>query len=127
MTRHPTAGYGENLGIPLVNRHAYDGTADSISSATTARAQEQRGHQEATSDLPTRRKPLKDVSRDLSPFDVAALIINKMIGTGIFTAPFTVLINSKSKSIAIGLWICGFLYTVLRYGYPPRLVKHRVS
>ncbi|KAF0322401.1 hypothetical protein GQ607_010279 [Colletotrichum asianum] len=37
-----------------------------------------------------------------------------MIGTGIFSSPFYVLINSPNKTTAIGLWICGYIYTILR-------------
>lgn len=53
--------------------------------------------------------------RTLSSWDVAALIVNKMIGTGIFTGPSMVLQLTLNKNVAIGLWILGLLYTILRY------------
>jgi hypothetical protein len=53
--------------------------------------------------------------RELSTWDVASLIINKMIGTGIFTAPWTVLSMTKSPGLALGLWIIGFIYTGIRF------------
>lgn len=56
----------------------------------------------------------------LNARDVAAFIINKMIGTGIFVSPATVLILTRSKSEAIGLWIAGFLYVLVRYVILPR-------
>lgn len=57
----------------------------------------------------------KETRRDLDWKDVAALIINKMVGTGIFTGPLTVLLATNSKAIALTLWVLGFAYTVLRY------------
>ncbi|KAK9780537.1 putative Amino acid transporter transmembrane domain-containing protein [Seiridium cardinale] len=57
--------------------------------------------------------PRVDAPRTLTQWDVAALIINKMIGTGIFTGPYTVLVDTHSKSIAMGLWAMGFGYTIL--------------
>jgi hypothetical protein len=53
-------------------------------------------------------------ARPLSQWDVASLIINKMIGTGIFTAPPTVLLMAGSPGLAFGLWILGFAYTIVR-------------
>lgn len=44
-----------------------------------------------------------------------SLIVNKMIGTGIYTAPTTVLLLTNSKQISLGLWAVGFVYTVMRY------------
>jgi hypothetical protein len=53
--------------------------------------------------------------RNLSTLDVAALIANKMIGTGIFTGPSIVLQLTLNKNLAIGLWTLGLFYTVLRW------------
>ncbi|ETS82445.1 hypothetical protein PFICI_04321 [Pestalotiopsis fici W106-1] len=64
-------------------------------------------------DAPHDADPRVDAPRTLTQRDVAALIINKMIGTGIFTGPYTVLINTQSKSVAMGLWAVGFGYTIL--------------
>jgi hypothetical protein len=65
-------------------------------------------------DDPHDADPRVDAPRTLTQRDVAALIINKMIGTGIFTGPYTVLVSTQSKSIAMGLWAVGFGYTILR-------------
>lgn len=51
--------------------------------------------------------------RNLSSWDVAALITNKMIGTGIFTGPSIVLQFTLNKKLAIGLWAFGMVYTLL--------------
>lgn len=56
----------------------------------------------------------KETRRDLHALDVACLIINKMVGTGIFAGPFSVLQATNNKRIAIVLWIIGFVYTLLR-------------
>jgi len=56
-----------------------------------------------------------EAPRYLDWMDVAALIINKMVGTGIFTGPLTVLQATQSKSAAVTLWVLGFLYTVIRF------------
>ena len=53
--------------------------------------------------------------RKLTWWDVAALIINKMIGTGIFSGPPTVLLYTGKKSTALWLWAAGFVYTLIRY------------
>jgi hypothetical protein len=58
--------------------------------------------------------PLPLPARPLSQRDVASLIINKMIGTGIFTAPPSVLLMARSRSLAFGLWLLGFAYTIVR-------------
>ena len=51
----------------------------------------------------------------LGSFDVFALIVNKMIGTGIYTAPTTVLLLTGDKQLSLGLWGVGFVYTIMRY------------
>ena len=70
------------------------------------------------------RRAIIKYERDLTSWDAAALIINKMVGTGIFVAPPTVLLNTGSKRVALGLWSAGFVHTLLRYvpykNNPPR-------
>jgi hypothetical protein len=56
-----------------------------------------------------------DIPRPLNWQDVAALIINKMVGTGIYTTPSAVLLLTRSKGEALGLWIIGFVYTLIAY------------
>jgi hypothetical protein len=51
---------------------------------------------------------------DLNSWDVAALIINKMIGTGIFTTPGLVLNLTQNKASSIGLWVAGGAYAFIR-------------
>ncbi|KAF2474440.1 uncharacterized protein BDR25DRAFT_122014 [Lindgomyces ingoldianus] len=50
---------------------------------------------------------------NLTVIDVAALILNKMVGTGIFTTPGTVLAFTRSKGISVGLWAVGGLWSSL--------------
>jgi len=50
----------------------------------------------------------------LDRWDVAALIINKVVGTGIFTGPPMVLLYTQNKVEAMLLWILGLMYTYLR-------------
>jgi len=51
----------------------------------------------------------------LDRWDVAALIINQMVGTGIFTGPPMVLMYTQNKVEAMLLWILGLMYTYLRW------------
>ncbi|KFY10415.1 hypothetical protein V491_07659 [Pseudogymnoascus sp. VKM F-3775] len=51
--------------------------------------------------------------RDLGMFDVAALIMNKMIGTGIFTTPGLVLSLTGNKRTSVILWIFGGIWALL--------------
>lgn len=53
--------------------------------------------------------------RDLGIIDVAALIINKQIGTGIFTTPGLVLSLTGSKMTSIIMWFCGGIWASLWY------------
>lgn len=49
----------------------------------------------------------------LTVFDVAALVLNKQIGTGIFTTPGTVLLSTQSKGLSVGLWTLGGFWTLM--------------
>lgn len=51
---------------------------------------------------------------ELTWFDVFSLIVNNLIGTGIFTAPASVYLLTGQKSLALGLWGIGFFYSVVR-------------
>ncbi|KAH6692147.1 amino acid permease-domain-containing protein [Leptodontidium sp. 2 PMI_412] len=55
----------------------------------------------------------RDTPRPLNSRDVCAFIVNKMVGSGIYTAPPVVLLLTKSKGEALGLWFIGFLYTLI--------------
>ena len=56
-----------------------------------------------------------DTPRPLNSRDVCAFIVNKMVGTGIYTTPPVVLLLTRSKGEALGLWFVGFVYTLVRY------------
>ncbi|KAJ4061423.1 hypothetical protein NW756_002862 [Fusarium oxysporum] len=46
-------------------------------------------------------------------FDVFSLIVNKMIGTGIYTSPTAVFLLTGNKSLTLGLFAVGFLYCLM--------------
>ena len=50
---------------------------------------------------------------NLNVLDVASLILNKMIGTGIFTTPGTILLLNHSKGLTVALWALGGPYCLL--------------
>lgn len=50
----------------------------------------------------------------LGSFDVFALIVNKMVGTGIYTAPATVFLMTGNKNLTLVLFILGFAYSLMR-------------
>ena len=52
--------------------------------------------------------------RELMWFDVSCLIINKMIGTGIFVSPAIVVFLVGSKWAALLMWIAGASYSFAR-------------
>jgi hypothetical protein len=54
----------------------------------------------------------------LTEISVACLIINKMIGTGIYTTPGIVLLLCGNKILALFLWLFGGLYSYLRFAIP---------
>ncbi|KAL1599634.1 hypothetical protein SLS60_007437 [Paraconiothyrium brasiliense] len=64
---------------------------------------------------PLEPEPLIQVPwhRELTWQDVSALIVNKMIGTGIFTGPPAVLMCTGRKDTALAIWAAGFMYTLL--------------
>lgn len=53
------------------------------------------------------------VAGALTSFDVFAFVVNKEVGTGIFTAPSLVLALTGSREKAIILWAVGFGYSVI--------------
>lgn len=52
--------------------------------------------------------------RSLGFVQCSSLMINQMIGTGIFTTPGFVLLLVKSKQISLVLWAVGGIYSLLR-------------
>jgi hypothetical protein len=47
--------------------------------------------------------------------DVASVIINKMVGTGIFTVPGQVLVSTGDKGTSLVLWAMGGIWTAAWY------------
>lgn len=72
------------------------------------------------SQLPT----FRDTPRPLNSRDVCSFIINKMVGTGIYTTPPVVLLLTRSKAEALGLWFVGFVYTLIRYALAKLCIWH---
>jgi hypothetical protein len=52
--------------------------------------------------------------RSLGFMQCSSLMINHMIGTGIFTTPGNVLHSVKSKPISLVLWAVGGAYSMIR-------------
>lgn len=52
--------------------------------------------------------------RSLGSVQCSSMMINQMIGTGIFTTPGYVLQLTKSKPLALGLWVVVGIYSLLR-------------
>ncbi|KAK6532031.1 hypothetical protein TWF694_003194 [Orbilia ellipsospora] len=67
-------------------------------------------------------------AKKLGTIEVASLIINKMIGTGIVTGPAQVLLYTGRKDYALLLWGLGFIYTLVsvvlfvEFGYKFRVI-----
>ncbi|KAL4974576.1 amino acid permease-domain-containing protein [Aspergillus desertorum] len=65
----------------------------------------------ASMDSDTERAPRFDEQQALSTLDVACLIINKMIGGGIFVSPRIVAQLTGNKLVALSLWVFGGVYS----------------
>ena len=57
----------------------------------------------------------RHLGRTLGTLDVSALILNKMVGTGIFTVPGIVLSLTGSKGKSLAFWVVGGLYSLLSF------------
>lgn len=64
---------------------------------------------------PTNFTEDRQLGRTLGTLDVSALILNKMVGTGIFTTPGIVLSLTRSKGLSVGFWVLGGLYSILNF------------
>lgn len=64
-------------------------------------------------DGPLDPTPGRASSQTLGAFGIASFNINKMIGTGIFTTPSTILLLTRNKSETLAIWIVGWAYTYL--------------
>lgn len=65
-------------------------------------------------DGPLDPNPGRAPSQTLGAFDIASFNINKMIGTGIFSTPSTILLLTGNKEITLVMWIAGWAYSNLR-------------
>lgn len=54
--------------------------------------------------------------KKLGYFSTAALIVSKMIGTGVFAKPSVVLVNCGGKGVALFLWVACGLMSMAGYG-----------
>ncbi|KAL2822905.1 amino acid permease-domain-containing protein [Aspergillus granulosus] len=68
-------------------------------------------HRASTNSSNRNRRPRFDEQKPLRTLDVACLIINKMIGGGIFVSPRIVAHLTGNKIIALALWIFGGVYS----------------
>ncbi len=55
-----------------------------------------------------------DRTLPLDAIDVFSLVVNRMIGSGIYTFPALTYRESGNKRLALGLWGLGFVYTIVR-------------
>ncbi|PNP84161.1 hypothetical protein FNYG_02849 [Fusarium nygamai] len=62
---------------------------------------------------PRDEEPFDAWEEGLGFFDVFSLIVNKMIGTGIYTSPTAVFLLTGNKSLTLGLFAVGFLYCLM--------------
>lgn len=53
---------------------------------------------------------VENKKQNLSKWDVGSLVLNKMVGGGIFTTPGLVLRLTQSKGLSVGLWALGGVY-----------------
>ncbi|OAL51370.1 hypothetical protein IQ07DRAFT_643463 [Pyrenochaeta sp. DS3sAY3a] len=90
------------VGVPEANRSNSRINSDPSSNSTGGQAAEEFDERGAI--VP---------KANLSILDVAALVLNKQIGTGIFSTPGLVLASTRSKELSIALWSIGGLWTIL--------------
>lgn len=106
-----------NSSSPSDQNRNHNDHAASISNGDSAPNNHRNEPDAQNPEVPSPRHPAATVDeppRPLRWWDVSSLIINKMIGTGIYTSPPAVLILTGNKREALGLWITGFVYTVVR-------------
>ncbi|KAF4475783.1 alcohol oxidase [Fusarium agapanthi] len=66
-----------------------------------------------TARAPRDEEPFEAWEQGLGFFDVFSLIVNKMIGTGIYTSPTAVFLLTGNKSLTLGLFAVGFFYCLM--------------
>ncbi|KAF5963889.1 alcohol oxidase [Fusarium bulbicola] len=66
-----------------------------------------------TARAPRDEEPFEAWEQGLGFFDIFSLIVNKMIGTGIYTSPTAVFLLTGNKSLTLGLFAVGFFYCLM--------------
>ena len=104
----------QHLSSPWNNSQNYDNIRRSNGHVSSNGNHIATNHQAAEDPAEYEAAIMDEPPRPLRWWDVSSLIINKMVGTGIYTAPPAVLLFTGSKREALSLWIVGFLYTLVR-------------
>ena len=80
---------------------------------------------------PPSKRPRHDenvkVHRKLNTWDATALIINKMIGGGIFTTPGQILLHTGNKGVALAFWAVGGIYSMIRFVLYVSKTRHHLT
>ena len=63
----------------------------------------------------TRQPVVLRTAGPLTTFDVFSFIVNKVVGTGIFTAPPMVLALTGDWRVALTLWAVAFLWSIITW------------
>lgn len=103
---------------PENGRGLVDGTYDNVPNFKDVLRQQSLflKHQDDASTADSKFSESTNVPRrNLRVHDVAALILNKVVGSGIFTTPGLVLALTKDKTTSIVLWVIGGIHAMLWY------------
>lgn len=101
---------------PENGRGLVDGTYDNVPNFKDVLRQQSLflKHQDDASTADSKFSESTNVPRrNLRVHDVAALILNKVVGSGIFTTPGLVLALTKDKTTSIVLWVIGGIHAML--------------
>ena len=107
-----------DLSSPESGRGLADSTADNVPNFRDVLRQQSQvlKHQDDASAADSKFSESTNVPRrNLKVHDVAALILNKVVGSGIFTTPGLVLALTKDKTTSIILWVIGGIHAMLWY------------
>lgn len=100
------------------DRGLVDGACDNVPSFKDVLGQKSQTlkHQDDASSADSKFSESTNVPRrNLRVHDVAGLILNKVVGSGIFTTPGLVLALTKHKPTSIFLWLIGGIHAMLWY------------
>lgn len=99
--------------IPLMSTDRLDHTTSGRPANATIGDETSNANIPRRADQYTEHTSIK--KRNLHAFDIFALILNKQIGTGIFTTPGFVLATTQGKGLSVFLWFLGGIYCLLWY------------